>query len=273
MQYRRHDQPGCGGCLLLIAMLVLVIGGAPALLNFLGFLFFAFVGFILLLVALFWGITFYIKRQVSLYEKSQTETHNLFVYLLVTILVKIAEADGKISREEVNTIIDFFRSYLNYTQNQIFWVRELIREAKQSQTSLESLLSEFKTSFSYEPRLILIEMVYKVIFSKQPISDHEMDLARKIGAYLGIHPYDQEAILAKYMAMFSRLRVDEDRYYTILGLEPGADFEQIKTAYRKLSMKYHPDKVSHLGEEFLRVSEEKMKELNEAYQYLKKKFS
>ncbi|MCX5864001.1 MAG: DnaJ domain-containing protein [Deltaproteobacteria bacterium] len=56
----------------------------------------------------------------------------------------------------------------------------------------------------------------------------------------------------------------------MLGLEPGASAEQIKSAYRKLSMQYHPDKVAYLGEEFRRVAEEKMKELNEAYQHLKK---
>ncbi len=273
MAYRRHEQPGCGGCLLLVAMLLLVFGGAPALFNFLGFLFVAFIVFIVVLVAGFWAVTFYIKRQVSLYEKSQTETHNLFVYLLVNILVKIAAADGRVSREEVSTIIDFFRSQLNYSQNQIFWVRELIKEARQSSVNLETLLSEFRQTFSYEPRLILIEMVYQVIVSKGAITDVEIELARKIGAYLEINPYDQEAILRKYMAQFQQLRVDEDRYFTILGLEPGADFDQVKSAYRKLSMQYHPDKVSHLGEEFLKVAEEKMKELNEAYQHLKKKFS
>ncbi len=31
--------------------------------------------------------------------------------------------------------------------------------------------------------------------------------------------------------------------YEILGLEPGADDRDIKKAYRKLSLQYHPDKV------------------------------
>jgi DnaJ like chaperone protein len=58
----------------------------------------------------------------------------------------------------------------------------------------------------------------------------------------------------------------------VLGLEPGADMETIKKSYRQLSMKYHPDKVSHLGEEFQEVAEEKMKEINAAYDFFKKKF-
>lgn len=42
-------------------------------------------------------------------------------------------------------------------------------------------------------------------------------------------------------------------------------------AYRALSMQYHPDKVRHLGEEFQQVAEEKMKEINNAYQFLEKR--
>ena len=40
-----------------------------------------------------------------------------------------------------------------------------------------------------------------------------------------------------------------------------------------LSMQYHPDKVGHLGEEFKKISEEKMKEINVAYAYFEKKFA
>ena len=65
----------------------------------------------------------------------------------------------------------------------------------------------------------------------------------------------------------------EEQYYAVLGLEQGADFAEIKKAYRKLSMQYHPDKVGHLGDEFKKVAEEKMKEINVAYGYFEKKFS
>ncbi|MGB3225952.1 MAG: DnaJ domain-containing protein, partial [Desulforhopalus sp.] len=41
-------------------------------------------------------------------------------------------------------------------------------------------------------------------------------------------------------------------------------------AYRTLSMQYHPDKVRHLGDEFRAVAENKMKEINAAYDYFKK---
>jgi DnaJ like chaperone protein len=58
--------------------------------------------------------------------------------------------------------------------------------------------------------------------------------------------------------------------YETLGVSENASADEIKKAYRKLSMKYHPDKVRHLGEEFQKIAEEKMKEINAAHDYLEK---
>lgn len=52
-------------------------------------------------------------------------------------------------------------------------------------------------------------------------------------------------------------------YYQTLGLEPGAGDAEIKTAYRRLARKYHPDVSKETG------AEEKFKAVNEAYEALR----
>ncbi len=275
MEYRRHEQPGCGGCLLLLLLLIFLSGGAPLLFEFLGVLLFIVLFLMLAGIAAFWAFTYYVRRQVSAYEKSQTETHNTFVFLLVNILVKIAQIDGKVTRDEVKTIRHFFQYNLRYSQNQLYWVKELIKDALVSTASLDSLLQEFRQKFAYEPRLILLELIYQVFYSNEEVSQAELQIAENIGGYLGISDYDQRSIAAKYRAGFRTAapagEVAEEKYYAVLGLSPGASFTEIKAAYRKLSMQYHPDKVGHLGEEFKKVAEEKMKEINQAYEFLKKR--
>ena len=151
MEYRQHNQPGCGGCLLLIAFILLVTGGAPALFNFLGFLLFAGLFFILLLLAAGWGFSYYVKSRISSYEASQTETHNRFVFLLVNILVKIAQADGHFTKAELQTMLNFFQYNLRYDQDQMYWVKQLIKEAREQKAGMNDLLQEFRETFAYEP--------------------------------------------------------------------------------------------------------------------------
>lgn len=58
--------------------------------------------------------------------------------------------------------------------------------------------------------------------------------------------------------------------YRILEIERGASQEKIKQAFRKLAGKYHPDKVEYLGDEFKVLAEKRFKEIQRAYEELKR---
>ncbi len=274
MNYQRHEQPGCGGCLLIILLLVFISGGAPALINFLGALIFSGLAGIVLFVALFLGFSYWVQKKVATYESSQTESHNRFVWLLVHILVNISKIDGVVTKEEISTIQRFFQYNLKYSQTKMHWVKNLIKEAISSTATIDSLLQEFRSTFNYEPRLILLELIYQILYTKEDVPEEELQIARNIATYLEISVYDQRTIEAKYKYRrqqdYATSQTAADKNYAILGLESGADMDTIKKAYRKLSMKYHPDKVRHLGEEFRTIAEQKMKEINGAYDYFKK---
>ncbi len=277
MRYSYQQQgPGCGGCLVIGCLIALVTGGFSGLANFLGFVFYTGLIFILVALAIFFGFQFWLQRQVSSYAATQSESHNRFVWLLVHILVKIAQLDDHVSRDEVQTIQRFFQYNLHYNQTKMAWVKNLIKEATESTETLESMLEEFKRTFAYEPRLILLELIYQIVYTKDPVPQNELEKARQIATFLEISQYDLRTIEAKYtyhrQRQAAEARVNDAQYYAVLGLEPGADIEAIKKSYRQLSMKYHPDKVSHLGEEFQQIAEEKMKEINSAYDFFKRKY-
>ena len=274
MNYQRQRQPGCGGCLLIAFLFIFITGGAPALISFLGTLIYTGLAGILIFIALFWGFSYWAQKKVATYEQSQTESHNRFVWLLVNVLMHTAKIDGRITKDEIQTIHRFFQYNLNYNQTKMLWVKEIIKEATGSSPSLESLLEEFKTTFAYEPRLILLELVFQILYTKHDVPENELQIARRIAAFLEISSYDQRTIEAKYK-YGSQYSTTPDQnnvahYYATLGLEKGATMDEIKKAYRKLSMKYHPDKVRHLGDEFQQIAETKMKEINAAYDYFKK---
>ena len=58
--------------------------------------------------------------------------------------------------------------------------------------------------------------------------------------------------------------------YAVLGIDRSASKKEIQSAYRARMQEYHPDKVSHLGEELQRLANVKSQEIQRAYQQLKK---
>jgi DnaJ like chaperone protein len=56
--------------------------------------------------------------------------------------------------------------------------------------------------------------------------------------------------------------------YRILEIDRSASAAEIKQAYRELALKYHPDKLEHLGDDFKALAEMRFKEIQKAYQEL-----
>ena len=56
--------------------------------------------------------------------------------------------------------------------------------------------------------------------------------------------------------------------YEVLGLKPGASKAEIKSAYRKLAAKYHPDKAANATDEIKKLAEERFTAIKESYEYL-----
>lgn len=63
----------------------------------------------------------------------------------------------------------------------------------------------------------------------------------------------------------------EEQYYKILELEYGAGFDKIKSSYRRLLKKYHPDLFQN-DEKKLEYAKEVTKRINEAYTYFERKY-
>ena len=61
-----------------------------------------------------------------------------------------------------------------------------------------------------------------------------------------------------------------DSDYKILEIERSATDEDIKKAYRRMAMKFHPDKVSTLGNDVENAAKEKFQSVSKAYDNIKK---
>jgi len=118
----------------------------------------------------------------------------------------------------------------------------------------------------YSSRLQLIHLLFNISSADGDINAAEIQVVEKMSGYLGIAPTDFVSIRNMFVP-------ETDSSYKILEIERSATDEDVKKAYRRMAMKYHPDKVSHLGEEFRKTADEKFKKVNEAYEKIKKERS
>jgi DnaJ like chaperone protein len=91
----------------------------------------------------------------------------------------------------------------------------------------------------------------------------ETEIIERISGYMGVSSSDCLSIRNMFIP-------DTDSAYKILEIDPASSNEEVKKAYRRMAMKYHPDKVSNLGEDFKKVASDKFKKVNDAYMKIKK---
>jgi DnaJ like chaperone protein len=181
-------------------------------------------------------------------------------------LVHAVRADGRVDEQEIFIIKDFFRTNMGFNAVKMEWVEDLISSALNQAVPLEELCTEFNQKFNYESKMILLQLVYRIIVSDDVFSDAEKKVVDQMVDLLGISAVDHDRI----RVLFEAVSDSADYHYKVLGLERTASLPDIKKAYRDQCKQNHPDKVHHLGDEFRKVAEEKMQKINTSYDFLLK---
>jgi len=116
----------------------------------------------------------------------------------------------------------------------------------------------------YPARLQLLHYLLGICAVDNHYNPKEVEMVDVIAGYLGIDRKDYESIRAMFVK-------DIDSAYRVLEITPEATDEEVKAAYRKMAVKYHPDKVEHLGPEVQNSAKEKFQQLQAAYEEIKKR--
>ncbi len=184
-----------------------------------------------------------------------------FITHLVGILISIAKADGRVSTHEIKVIERAFVSF-GFKGEDLNFIRNLINQAVVVDLDLQAVCYEFKMYSSYEERLSLLRVVYMVAFADKEFHTNEESMINQIIGFMEVSADDAFEIRGEFCS-------NNDIHYRLLNTTRDASVEDIKKAYRHLSKKYHPDRVSHLGDEFAKLASEKFQKINESYEKIK----
>jgi DnaJ like chaperone protein len=190
-----------------------------------------------------------------------TTTPGDFAMSLLVLVAAVMKADGKVLKSELDYVKAYFvRSFGESSASEaIMMLRDLLKR----DIDLRGVTQQIRTRLDHSSRLQMLHFLYGIANADGQISQNEKETIQRIAGYLGINAKDQESILSMFVP-------STDSAYKILEIEKDVTDEEVKKAYRRMAMKYHPDKVSHLGEEFKKVAHEKFQKVSEAYEQIKK---
>ena len=189
----------------------------------------------------------------------QTRTGDFNVSLLI-LTAAVMKADGKVTRSELNYVKQFITN--NFGAERAPEYVQILGELIKKDFNLQEVSSQIRQYMDYSSRLMLIQFLFGIALSDGKSHGNEIDVIQTISSFLGISSNDYSSIKAMFIK-------DTNSAYQILEISPDATNDELKKAYRELAKKYHPDKVSHLGEEIKKAAEVKIVELNAAYDAIK----
>jgi DnaJ like chaperone protein len=179
---------------------------------------------------------------------------------LSVLLAAVARSDERASRGEVQYVKEFF--VRNFGPDNAADLMRIYKRALGKDLDLAAISAQIRGAMSPAARVELLHVLFGLAHADGP-SDPEIATVREAGAQLGIAPEEIRAVEALF-------RTDTDQAYEVLGARRDDPPDEVKRKYRDLAMKYHPDRVAHLGEEFRLLAEEKFRAIREAYEAIEK---
>ena len=196
-------------------------------------------------------------------ERGHLRRQVAFTIAAIALAAKMARADGYASADEFATFRRLFRGPDNEQAN----AERFYRMAQGSIAGFEAYAGQAAALLGEGSPVLedLLEALL-LIAATDGVHPDEVVYLDQVAARFGFSPADYARIKARHIAPSA------DDPYVMLGVAPGAPFDEVRAAYRSLVKSYHPDRRMADGTppEFIRVAEDRMAAINGAYASLAK---
>lgn len=197
----------------------------------------------------------------SFNDPNRAETvRNDFIASLTVLAAAVLKADGKVLRVELDYVKRFFTGSFGEeaSQEAILMLRDVLKQ----DIPIDDVVSQIRHNVGIDGRIQLIHFLYGVANADGNIDPAERDLIRRIAFGFSLSSADLESVESMFIQ-------NSDWAFKVLEIESTATDAEVKKAYRKMAIKFHPDKVANLGPDVQKGATEKFQKISEAYELIK----
>lgn len=193
----------------------------------------------------------------------QRSTSNDVPTMLMALSAAVMRADGKVLKAELNYVKSFYNQQFGpqFSQQHLLTLKKFLDSGD---IPLQRICQDIQMRMQPAVRTQLLHYLFGIAKADGHVADDELNVIQQIADMLGVSKSDFESV----KNMFYR---DVDSDYKVLGIEPSATDDEVKKAYRKMAIKFHPDKVAQMGEEYQKGAKEKFQKIQDSYEAIKKK--
>lgn len=192
---------------------------------------------------------------------SSSEQRNSFFVSLLVLSSAVIRADGKTKQAELDFVKSFIRQ--NFGAQAVDEAMRILNGLEGKEINIYSVGAQIAGNMNYSQRMQLFHYLTRIAVSDGEFTKAEKNVLEAIGGAIRLNAADVSSVIA----MFYK---DTDSAYAVLEVSPAATDDEVRSAYRRMAMKNHPDKVATLGPEVQKAAEEKFRRIQEAYEAIKK---
>ena len=198
------------------------------------------------------------------------QTQMVFFVGAFSMLAKVATSDGSMVAQERAKVEEFITKDLRLSGQERQAAVNVFNAALTSSGTFEQFALQFYQNFASERTILelLMDVLVRVAAADGTITPPEKNLIDSAAHIFRI----PDSLLASIINRYSSQSASPSKAYSVLHLTKSATDEDVKKAYRKLSIEFHPDTIASKGlpEEFTRFATEKFRAIQDAYESIKK---
>ena len=201
----------------------------------------------------------------KLAPKLQAQQGHLLIANLLGFTTLLLKANRTSSAEERREIVLFLSRLFRLDKDDERLADELLQRLLEVELDIFAMARTFKEHSDNQMRERLLEILATLsLLINCPIEREQLIVLDEIAGALSLTPAQWRTVRSRYRGPSPQL--DAASCYAILEVFPESSEEEIRTAYRRLAKRHHPDRFAFKNQSIQRTHGERMTLINAAYE-------